>query len=363
MAIDKYKLKNGQTRYRVSVYVNGVRVAQKRGFEKLKDARAYEAKIKARGKVEKPWTYQEIEDLFLESYEKRVVGSTYYETKKSLMANIPKDWRRRPIKSIKLIEIQKLVNDLVSRLKAPSTYISRVSSVFDFAWKMGAIDRNPLDLVSKPKMKRPKNDQWAIWTTDQIGIFLEACKKDENLYIYPYFRLLITTGMRRCEPLGIFWRDFDAAGMCINLQTALSKDSEGHTTITEPKYDSTRLVAIDPITTEALTNLRETTQGNDNQRIFPFSSAAPSRWLEKIEKKTGLPHTRIHNFRHEHATVLLKSGAYLKDVMYRLGHKSSSTTLEIYAEVSADKHEILNKIPDDLYTPHYTEPGNGHVDV
>lgn len=348
MAITKYKLKNGQTRYRVSVYVDGIRIDQKAGFEKMKDARAYEAKVKARGKIERQWTYQEIEDLFLESYINSVRGQTFYTVRRVLKYHIPKEWRKRKITSIKPSEMQALVNSIVDDY-APSsarTYISNIASVFEFAAKMRATDGNIFDSVIRPRSKKKQEKKWATWTREQLAIFLDTCKEDEYPYMYPYFRMVLMTGMRLGESLAVMWKDFDYESLTINIQHSVVGNAYGHQEIGAPKYDSVRTIAIDQETADAIQSLRTIAK---NEFIFPMTTRSVRRQLLRLEEKAGLPHTRIHNFRHEHATALLKSGAYVKDVAERLGHKSVSTTLDIYADASRDKREVLDHLPDDFY--------------
>ena len=47
----------------------------------------------------------------------------------------------------------------------------------------------------------------------------------------------------------------------------------------------------------------------------------------------GLPKTRFHDLRHAHATQLLSDGVPIKVVSERLGHASTSFTMDTYAAV------------------------------
>lgn len=44
-----------------------------------------------------------------------------------------------------------------------------------------------------------------------------------------------------------------------------------------------------------------------------------------------MPHLRLHDLRHIHATMLLKAGVHPKIVQERLGQSSIATTLDIYS--------------------------------
>jgi integrase len=51
-------------------------------------------------------------------------------------------------------------------------------------------------------------------------------------------------------------------------------------------------------------------------------------------KRCGLAGVRLHDARHTHATLMLKSGTNVKVIQERLGHASFATTMNLYAHVS-----------------------------
>jgi integrase len=55
--------------------------------------------------------------------------------------------------------------------------------------------------------------------------------------------------------------------------------------------------------------------------------------FSKIIRKAGLPHIRLHDLRHTHATLLLKAGVHPKIVSERLGHANIGITLDTYSHV------------------------------
>ncbi len=50
-------------------------------------------------------------------------------------------------------------------------------------------------------------------------------------------------------------------------------------------------------------------------------------------RKDQLPHARLHDLRHLHATTLLLSGVPVHVVAARLGHADPAITLRVYAHV------------------------------
>ena len=55
--------------------------------------------------------------------------------------------------------------------------------------------------------------------------------------------------------------------------------------------------------------------------------------FNKLVKRSGLPRIRLHDLRHTHATLLLKSGVPIKVVSERLGHSTPGFTMATYQHV------------------------------
>ncbi len=61
------------------------------------------------------------------------------------------------------------------------------------------------------------------------------------------------------------------------------------------------------------------------------------RALNRAHPETPLPHMRLHDLRHIHATLLLKAGVPVHVVAARLGHADPAITLRVYAHVLRDQ--------------------------
>jgi integrase len=55
------------------------------------------------------------------------------------------------------------------------------------------------------------------------------------------------------------------------------------------------------------------------------------------QRDESLPHARLHDLRHVHATTLLLAGVPVHVVAARLGHADPSITLRVYAHVISDQ--------------------------
>ncbi len=59
--------------------------------------------------------------------------------------------------------------------------------------------------------------------------------------------------------------------------------------------------------------------------------------LKKRLIELGLPDYGFHLFRHTHASLMLNAGTNWKELQERMGHRSISTTMDIYAELDPNR--------------------------
>ena len=58
-----------------------------------------------------------------------------------------------------------------------------------------------------------------------------------------------------------------------------------------------------------------------------------SHTFAALVKKAGLPHVRLHDLRHSHASLMMADGVNPKILSERLGHASVVITLDTYSHV------------------------------
>lgn len=155
-------------------------------------------------------------------------------------------------------------------------------------------------------------------------------------------RLLAVTGMRLGEALGLKWKDisFEHGTIFIN-RAACTRTRELKD---EPKTpNSIRTIPIDEETMSLLKEHFRKTVGNN--KIYPLktkeylvfsenghvlSDDAVRKTVNRILKKAGLDHIRVHDLRHTAASLLIDNGYALPIVALLLGHGSPNTTSRIY---------------------------------
>jgi integrase len=210
------------------------------------------------------------------------------------------------------------------------------------ARKWGYIETSPADDADLPKYRRPK---MKVWSPQQLRAFLKSVKGDR---LYAAWLLVITTGMRRGELLGLRWEDIDLATGQVHIrQTRIVINNA--VVLSEPKTESgERELWLDAATLAALRTHRAR-QGRekllvgprwvdsglvftrpDGQGIHPQRFSA---WFQQRTRAAGLPPIRLHDVRHSYATAGLLAGIDNKIMSERLGHADPYFTAKTYQKV------------------------------
>jgi integrase len=166
--------------------------------------------------------------------------------------------------------------------------------------------------------------------------------------LYVPILLAVTTGMRRGEILALTWQDFDPKSGHLTVTKSLEQTKEGLTVKAPKTAKGRRTIPLPAITVQALKR-HKAEQGRRRLRLGALyqelglicagpdgSHQEPDSFSQRFQiflKKTDLPHIRLHDLRHTHATQLLKQGVHPKVVAERLGHSSIAITLDTYSHV------------------------------
>jgi integrase len=80
----------------------------------------------------------------------------------------------------------------------------------------------------------------------------------------------------------------------------------------------------------------------------PLRPNAVTHGFQRIVKRAGIKHVRLHDLRHTHATLMLKAGVHPKVVSERLGHANIGITLDTYSHVLPGLQEAAAERFDDV---------------
>lgn len=195
-----------------------------------------------------------------------------------------------------------------------------------------------------PKVKRKEVN---YFQPDEIAAILDALE-EEPLKWRMITHLLIVTGCRRGEIMGLKWEKVDWEHRKIKIDTNLLYTKERGIYEDTTKTENIRYITLPEETMELLRQFwvkqnelrlingdrwQETgfvfTQ-DDGRPMYPGSISA---WLNGFSERHGLPHINPHAFRHTVASILISSGLDIVTVSKQLGHTKVSTTDDYYAHI------------------------------
>lgn len=231
---------------------------------------------------------------------------------------------------------------------------SILHNALDQAVKEGLLPRNPADAARKPRVR---GREIRPLTREEQAVFLRGAKDDE---LFAAWFLLLATGLRRGELLGLRWGDVDLDGAVLHVRQAVVP-LHGRAVISDVKTDAGRRSVSLPREAVRILRRHHAAQAErklalgaayqDHDLVFCYADGRPwdprafSRRFERLMKRLGLGGHTLHDLRHTHATRLLEAGVNPKAVQERLGHASVGVTLDVYSHVLPSlQREVADKI-------------------
>lgn len=252
--------------------------------------------------------------------------------------------------------------------KSIKNYKILLSSIFTWAVKWGYLKTSPMDGVVVPKVVSKKAKPLS---SSEVKELIKVLSDNAPLKYYVLITLDVVTGMRRGELLGLTWDKIDFKKQLIKINSALLYTPTDGVYVDTPKTESSnRVVHISDWlnnllklyyqdylklkrkkSKEGITdwNLRGYlfTQENGN----PMHPNTPYHWFINFQKKYNLRVVNIHALRHTTATLLISNQVNTRLVSGRLGHSSTKTTNDIYADYIKEADEAVNEILDNIILP------------
>ena len=143
-------------------------------------------------------------------------------------------------------------------------------------------------------------------------------------------RLLLVTGSRKSEVLGLQWKDIDRESKVMILgETKTGRSVRPLSPIALEILDSVRRVVGSPYVFTSPTNARK-----------PLGD--PSRLWDAVRVAADLEDIRLHDLRHTAASMMLQAGATLAEVGRAIGHKSTRATQRYAAMNDAGAQRAAN---------------------
>lgn len=205
-----------------------------------------------------------------------------------------------------------------------------------------------------PQGKKPGKKKQKFMEIEDMKRLIQELKH-ENTPEANFFLILLKTGLRFAEALGITLNDIDfkKKTVSINKTLAYKGHQKGTRTFapTKNRYSVRTIIVDDAV----LYMLWKNAKGADPDESiffkikgFQFNSTLNNK-LKRACRKAEVPEITLHSLRHEHATYLVSQGISSMAVAERLGHADDSVTRAVYihrleTERARDNKEIAQKI-------------------
>lgn len=310
-------------------------------------------------------TFQEVYDLWLETYKLSVKESTFVKQTEQYRIHILPYFGKKQISKITTAQVQKFANDKVKKFKRYREFISNTSRIFDYAIRRKIISKNPVKNIDipVPPSKIDDDAKENYLSKDELIVFLNALDNLDNMKQATFLHLLAMSGCRMGELLGLQWKNVFFNEGYIKIKQSLARGIGRRLYLETPKTKSSiREIPLDAETVKALKTWKAQQRKDllaigfnslsPEQLVFSKTNtngfiqlSTPIKWLNKVLNRLDIKRITLHGLRHTHATMLLESGRTLKDVSARLGHSSIEITSDLYIHVTEKRsRESVNEL-------------------
>lgn len=243
----------------------------------------------------------------------------------------------------------------------PFCAIAWIISSLAIEWQY--IPANPAERVKPPKA----TNQEAEYLDDQQAIRLLELLQGQPIYYKTAVEVLLFTGMRRGELMGLVWSDIDFANNTITIQRSLQYLPEMGVFKDETKTKSSHRVikvpssAISSLrgyrTWQKMTFMKNGQPWNESCQVFVTQNGTPmhpdtlTSWFRDFIRTTDLPKIHVHSLRHTNATLQIANGVSVTTVAGNLGHSNANTTTKVYAHAIQSAAAASAEMMDNLLKP------------
>lgn len=310
---------------------------------------------------------EDVANEWLHEFKKpNIKESTYEQYEVILRLHIIPHFKNMKIMRINRNDVKKWVGifeDYSHRSR--NRYLSMLKGIFHYATHdLEILEKNPCDRLTVPTAGtvaiKKEIKYYSKKELNQLMDYMKEYKhfrfEDYQIY-YTLMYFLSRTGLRISEALALTWDDIE--GNKINVDKQTSRNNNNGLKLTSLKSTSSyRIISVEEDLLKVLRKFklrqnelilaRKDFHSNSDGIIFHNylgNYLTPSTVRESIQrycKSAGVDYKGTHGFRHTHAVLLLESGASIKFVSQRLGHKTIKTTADEYLDVTAkiEKDEL-----------------------
>lgn len=256
----------------------------------------------------------------------------------------------QPVNKVTKGQVKRFLRSKLSAGKAVSTVThikNALGGIFNEAVDDEVIQTNPTHGIKlgskKDDSRKPQIEPLEV---DEVNLLLTTFQKKKPLY-HPLVLLLVSSGCRIGEAVGLQWRDINFAEREMLIQRNVVRGRVENST----KNGKERRVDMTDQLTDYLRQLKrqrheEALQHGQNKidQDWLFRGVKDSNqplnyhtWRRDIFypmlKIVGLRKIRVHDLRHTYASIMISTGVNLVYIRDQLGHSSIKVTADVYGHL------------------------------
>lgn len=253
------------------------------------------------------------------------------------------------LREIKPLHCQTVLNQMASRYSNSVIEQTRLvmRMMFDSAVENELLAKNPVTKSVKCTGGKKAKTMRAL-TIEEQKLFLKTIKGTSS---YNQYALLLQTGLRTGEMIGLRWTDVDFEKRILHIRRTMEyQHSTGRWSIGEPKTKNS--VRDVPLTQEAINILKNQKEKLLSQNICstefsdhvflckngtPTTNSTYDSKLFYYCDKAGIERFSMHVLRHTFATRCIEGGMRPKTLQMILGHSNIGVTMNLYVHVTDEE--------------------------
>lgn len=252
-------------------------------------------------------------------------------------------FRRRLLSALSPSDVNTYLDALKLDPQTKRHHRSTLRRALADAVRDGLVTRNVAALSRAPRMH--KAERRYLSAADVYRIIADG----RHARLWPLHVLILTTGLRVSEALGLAWTDVDLDASTVTVRRKLLRHRGTWATDVLKTRKSRRTIKLIPEAVEALTEQRrrQDDERADHPRpidglVFTTPSGQPIHatnilpdWYALLAE-LGLPRVTTHDCRHTAATMMFAAGVPMPVIAKILGHSTVRVTQDLYAHITPE---------------------------
>lgn len=273
---------------------------------------------------------------------------TYKENKlrSTTLRGYRSNFRKHIFPALGHLRIDEVTPDVLQQFMMDRQYLARntlhtmmalISEMLDYAVEDGLLPKNP---AASKRLFNPSNkkDRRRALTLEEIQDVIKQLYETDNLEHRRILALMLFTGMRRGEVLGLKWEDIDFKKGAISVNKAVSYSSNQPILSTTKTHNGIRTIPLNPQLRELLKPYG--TEGFIIGGDKPLTKMVYDRIFRHIREKFDLHGATAHVFRHTYLSMLNQAGVDPKTIQAIGGHGNFMLTYDLY--VHSNRSQIMD---------------------